>query len=581
MFQGLFKKTKYITVSSHDLGDIKKEELVKEEQKPNIPNGMWVKCKKCGQIIYTRDLKENHRVCGFCRCHFRLPAYQRIKDIIDDGTWQEINNNVYTLNPLNFEGYEEKISELRKNTGLREAVVTGIGKINGEKTLLCVMDSRFLMGSMGSVVGEKITRTIEKAVEESLPLIIFTASGGARMQEGMYSLMQMAKVSSALSRLKEKGLLYISVLTDPTTGGVTASFAMLGDIILSEPGALIGFAGKRVIEQTIKEKLPEEFQTAEFLLEHGFIDKIVERKNLKDTLYSILRIHSKKEKSNDLYIKEKKTNEGVEIVDKLSPWQKVNMVRNSSRPTSLDYIDKIFDYFVELHGDRYFGDDQCIIGGIGFLQEVPVTVIAQQKGKDLKDNIKRNFGMPNPEGYRKALRLMKQAERFNRPIVCFIDTPGAYCGVGAEERGQGEAIARNLIEMSNIKVPVISIVIGEGGSGGALALTVADKIWMLQNSIYSILSPEGFASILWKDAKRAEEASDIMKITSKDLLDFRIIDKMIGEPKGDASESIEIIINTIKEELIKSFIELRKLSLEELLDNRYKKYRNIGVYGLD
>ncbi|WP_315117124.1 acetyl-CoA carboxylase carboxyltransferase subunit alpha [uncultured Clostridium sp.] len=580
MFQGLFKKTKYITVSSHNLEDMEKKELVKEEQKPNIPNGMWAKCKKCGQIIYTRDLKESYRVCGFCKYHFRLPAYQRIKDIVDNGTWQEINNNVYTLNPLNFEGYEEKISEMRKNTGLREAVVTGIGNINGEKTLLCVMDSRFLMGSMGSVVGEKITRAIEKAMEEKLPLIIFTASGGARMQEGMYSLMQMAKVSSALSRFKEKGLLYVSVLTDPTTGGVTASFAMLGDIILSEPGALIGFAGKRVIEQTIKEKLPEEFQTAEFLLKNGFIDKIVERENLKDTLYSILRMHSK-EKSDNLYTKMKKTNEEVEIVDKLTPWQKVNMVRSSSRPTSLDYIDKIFDSFIELHGDRYFGDDQCIIGGIGFLEEIPVTIIAQQKGKDLKDNIKRNFGMPNPEGYRKALRLMKQAERFNRPIVCFVDTPGAYCGVGAEERGQGEAIARNLIEMSNIKVPIISIVIGEGGSGGALALTVADKIWMLQNSIYSVLSPEGFASILWKDAKRAEEASDIMKITSKDLLDFGIIDKMIGEPKGDASKNIEIIINTIKEDLIKSFIELRKLSLETLLDNRYKKYRNIGVYGSD
>lgn len=579
MFQGLFKKTKYITVSSHNLEYMEKKELVKEEQKPNIPNGMWAKCKKCGQIIYTRDLKESYRVCGFCKYHFRLPAYQRIKDIVDNGTWQEINNNIYTLNPLNFEGYEEKISEMRKNTGLKEAVVTGIGNINGEKTLLCVMDSRFLMGSMGSVVGEKITRAVEKAMEEKLPLIIFTASGGARMQEGMYSLMQMAKVSSALSRFKEKGLLYISVLTDPTTGGVTASFAMLGDIILSEPGALIGFAGKRVIEQTIKEKLPEEFQTAEFLLENGFIDKIVERENLKDTLYSILRMHSK-EKSDNLYTKMKKTNE-VETVDKLTPWQKVNMVRSSSRPTSLDYIDKIFDSFIELHGDRYFGDDQCIIGGIGFLEEIPVTIIAQQKGKDLKDNIKRNFGMPNPEGYRKALRLMKQAERFNRPIVCFVDTPGAYCGVGAEERGQGEAIARNLIEMSNIKVPVISIVIGEGGSGGALALTIADKIWMLQNSIYSILSPEGFASILWKDAKRAEEASDMMKITSKDLLDFGIIDKIIGEPKGDASKNIEIIINTIKEDLIKSFIELRKLSLETLLDNRYKKYRNIGVYGLD
>lgn len=572
MFQGLFKKTKYITVSSQNL------EEVKEEPKPIIPDGMWVKCKKCGQIIYTKDLKENYRVCGFCKCHFRLPAYQRIRDIIDEGTWIEINNDINTLNPLDFQGYEEKVDEVIKSTNLKEAVITGTGSIKGEKTVICVMDSRFLMGSMGSVVGEKITRAIEKAMEERLPIIIFTASGGARMQEGMYSLMQMAKVSAALGKLKEKGLLYISVLTDPTTGGVTASFAMLGDIILAEPGALIGFAGKRVIEQTIKEKLPDEFQTAEFLLKHGFVDKIVERKDLKNTLCNILKIHSGKNHLNENTIdiniyKEEKSE------DRLNPWQKISMIRSSSRPNALDYIERIFTSFIELHGDRYFGDDECIVGGIGLLEGTPVTIIAQQKGKDLKDNIRRNFGMPSPEGYRKALRLMKEAERFNRPVICFVDTPGAYCGVGAEERGQGEAIARNLIEMAGLKVPVISIVIGEGGSGGALALTVADKIWMLQNSIYSILSPEGFASILWKDAKRAEEASSIMKITAQDLLQFGIIDKVINEPKGDASKSLDLLAEIIKANLIKEFCILNELSIDNLLDNRYNKYRNIGLYG--
>ena len=577
MFQGLFKKTKYITVSSQNLNDTKEQEVVKEEQKPNIPDGMWVKCKKCGQIIYTKDLKENYRVCGFCKHHFRVSAYARVRDIIDEGTWEEINSDLVTLNPLDFAGYEEKVDELIKNTSLKEAVVTGIGNIKGEKTVLCVMDSRFLMGSMGSVVGEKITRAVEKAAAESLPIIIFTASGGARMQEGIYSLMQMAKVSAALQKLKEKGLLYITVLTDPTTGGVTASFAMLGDIIISEPGALIGFAGKRVIEQTIKEKLPDEFQTAEFLLKHGFVDKIVERKDLKDTLYTILNMHSRKGyKVIDSLNSYRSENNS----DTLTPWQKVSMVRSSSRPNALNYIEKIFDSFIELHGDRYFGDDECIVGGIGLLEGNPVTIIAQQKGKDLQDNIKRNFGMPHPEGYRKALRLMKQAEKFNRPIVCFVDTPGAYCGVGAEERGQGEAIARNLMEMAGLKVPVISIVIGEGGSGGALALTVADKIWMLQNSIYSILSPEGFASILWKDAKRAEEASSIMKITAQDLLRFGIIDKVIDEPKGDASKDLDLLIKIIKLGLIKEFSELNQLSVEELLDNRYDKYRNIGLYGV-
>ena len=460
-------------------------------------------------------------------------------------------------------------------------MVTGIGEVNGEKTVLCIMDSRFLMGSMGSVVGEKITRAIEKAIEEKLPLIIFTASGGARMQEGMYSLMQMAKVSAALSRLNEKGLLYVSVLTDPTTGGVTASFAMLGDIILSEPGALVGFAGKRVIEQTIKQKLPDGFQSAEFLLKHGFIDKIVQRKELKSTLGLILKLHKKKDfieteaNCNDI---ENKEEVNKPMKPSLSPWGKVNMVRKMNRPTSLDYIDKIFDSFIELHGDRYFGDDSCIIGGLAFLNGAAITVIGQQRGRNLKENISRNFGMPNPEGYRKALRLMKQAEKFNRPVICFVDTPGAYCGVGAEERGQGEAIAKNLMEMAALKTPIISIVIGEGESGGALALAVADNVWMLENSIYSVLSVEGFASILWKDASRAEEAASMLKITAQDLKRFGIIDKVLKEPSGDASKDIEKMSIEIKGNLIETLCNLNKMSMDELLDNRYNKFRRIGVY---
>ena len=249
-----------------------------------------------------------------------------------------------------------------------------------------------------------------------------------------------------------------------------------------------------------------------------------------------------------------------------------------NRPTSLDYIDKIFDSFIELHGDRYFGDDSCIIGGLAFLNGAAVTVIGQQRGRNLKENISRNFGMPNPEGYRKALRLMKQAEKFNRPVICFVDTPGAYCGVGAEERGQGEAIAKNLMEMAALKTPIISIVIGEGESGGALALAVADNVWMLENSIYSVLSVEGFASILWKDASRAEEAASMLKITAQDLKRFGIIDKVLKEPSGDASKDIEKMSIEIKGNLIETLCNLNKMSMDELLDNRYNKFRRIGVY---
>lgn len=272
---------------------IKKRETksVRPSNKVDIQVGQWVKCDKCKEIIYKENLKENNSVCPLCGHYFRVSSKRRIEQIIDEGTFEEFDLNIDTVNPLGLEDYEKKIHVLREKVGVDEAVKCGIGEINSEKVVLCVMDSNFLMGSMGSVVGEKITYSIEKAIELKLPLIIFSASGGARMQEGIISLMQMAKTTEALSKLDDVGLLYISVLTDPTYGGVTASFAMLGDIILAEPGAMIGFAGPRVIEQTIGESLPDGFQTSEFLLEHGFVDKIVERKNLKDTLHQIIILH--------------------------------------------------------------------------------------------------------------------------------------------------------------------------------------------------------------------------------------------------------------------------------------------------
>ena len=271
---------------------IKKRETknIRPSNKVDIPIGKWVKCDKCKEIIYKENLKENNSICPLCGHYFRVSSKRRIEQIIDEGTFEEFDLNIDTVNPLGLEDYEKKLHSLREKVGVDEAVKCGIGEINSTKVVICVMDSNFLMGSMGSVVGEKITYSIEKAIELKLPLIIFCASGGARMQEGIISLMQMAKTTEALSKLDEAGLLYISVLTDPTYGGVTASFAMLGDIILAEPGSMIGFAGPRVIEQTIGQSLPEGFQTAEFLLEHGFIDKIVERKDLKNTLHKIIEL---------------------------------------------------------------------------------------------------------------------------------------------------------------------------------------------------------------------------------------------------------------------------------------------------
>ncbi len=257
----------------------------------------------------------------------------------------------------------------------------------------------------------------------------------------------------------------------------------------------------------------------------------------------------------------------------MNAWERVQKARRMDRPTSIDYINNIFEEFIELHGDRLYEDDSAIIGGIGRLGELNVTIIAQEKGKNTKDKLKRNFAMPNPEGYRKSLRLMKQAEKFNRPVICLVDTPGAYPGIGAEERGQGEAIAKNLLEMSKLKVPIISIIIGEGGSGGALALAVADEVWMLENAIYSILSPEGYASILYKDSSRAAEIADEMKLTASDLLQLNVIDKIINEPLDGAHESFEEIAGNIKKELIAQLKKLKEKEISELLESRYERFR--------
>ncbi len=272
---------------------IKKRENAEEEDIPrgDIPIGKWVKCDKCKEIIYKETLHQNYSVCPNCDNHFRLSSRRRVAQIIDEGTFLEFDLNLKDSNPLNLDEYTKKLEVLRDKTGIDEAVKCGTGKINGEDVVLCVMDSNFFMGSMGRIVGEKITYSIEKAIELKLPIIIFCVSGGARMQEGMVSLMQMAKTSAAIAKLNEAGLLYISVLTDPTYGGVTASFAMLGDIILAEPNAMIGFAGPRVIKQTIGQDLPEGFQTSEFLLEQGFVDKVVHRSEMKDTLYKLILLN--------------------------------------------------------------------------------------------------------------------------------------------------------------------------------------------------------------------------------------------------------------------------------------------------
>mgnify|MGYP004464368241 FL=1 len=569
----MFKKT---------VMDIRGEE---RENTPEVPDNLMRKCNACKAAVFVDEVKQNHYICPHCGNYFHMPAYRRIKMIADRKSFVEWDAEMEEQNPLQYRGYEEKLRSLQEKTGLNEAVVTGKCTIKGISVALGVCDCRFMMSSMGEVVGEKITRVFERATEEKLPVILYICSGGARMQEGLVSLMQMAKTSMALRKHSDAGLLYVPVLTDPTTGGVTASFAMLGDIILAEPKALIGFAGPRVIEQTIGQKLPKGFQRAEFLLEHGFIDKIVERDDQRIVLADILKLHENKGENSstskvaEAHISDKSNGNTVwpEFTPSgdFTPWEHVQLARAKTRPTGKDYIEALFDDFIEFHGDRHCGDDAAVIGGVAFFHGQPVTVLAQEKGEGTKENIARNFGMVSPEGYWKSLRLMQQAEKFHRPVICLVDTPGAFCGLEAEERGQGEAIAKNLYTLAGLTVPVLSIVIGEGGSGGALAFAVSDEVWMLEHSVYSILSPEGFASILWKDSKKAKEAAAVMKLTAEDLCEMGMIEHVIPETEPVNRENMADVAGCLENGIADFLEKYSGKEPEELLEHRYQRFRKM------
>lgn len=536
-------------------------------------------CNKCGRDYEKRYLKNHKYICPNCSGYIRIPARDRVEMISDKNSFVELFEEVRLDENKLSADYLEKLLLAREKAGISEAVLAGEAKVLGEQIMLVVCDSYFMMGSMGYVVGERITLAIEYATNHNLPLFVFCCSGGARMQEGLKSLMQMEKTSMALAKHADKGLFFSSILTDPTTGGVTASFAMLGDVIMAEKGATIGFTGKRVIKQTIGEELPNGFQSAEFQCEHGMVDGVVERNRIRK-MVQFLAITNKKINRNVVFDSKAKYDfdelNSIGVLDEKNTstvWEKVQMNRKVEALQPLDYVKGIFDIFVELKGDRCFGDDSAIAGGIAMLGNQPVTVIATRRGKSASEIVLNNFGMPSPEGYRKALRLMKQAEKFGRPIVTFINTAGAYPGKEAEERGQGEAIARNLFEMSRLNVPVLAIIVGEACSGGALALAVANEVWMLDSATYSILSPEGYASIVWKDSSRAAEAAEMMDITADSLWKEDLIDRVIRSEENNRLGRNEVTFELLRQGII-DFI--KKMSIkkpEEIREDRERRFR--------
>ncbi len=600
----------------------------------------WVKCKACSATIHKSDYTSNLNVCPECNFHGVFPINERISLLTDSGSFQEIDADISPEDPLKFNDgrpYSEIVVHAQKRTGFKEAILTGIAEIEGVRVAIAVMNFHFLGGSMGTVVGEKFTRLVEKAIAEKIPMISVSSSGGARMHEGILSLMQMAKTSIALEKLDEAKLPYFSILTDPTYGGVSASFATLGDLLIAEPGARIGFAGRRVIEETVREKLPADFQTAEYLLEHGQIDLIVERSEMKSTLARLLKIHGfspvnfkvsdtvtakllnnqssalagtveqpKKEIPLEFEKPLHKIQEEIKALEKritspedraqieqlkeqykkveqstfsnLSAIDITRIARHPNRPNCEDYLNMICgkSKWIELHGDRAGSDDEAILTAMFEIDGIACIAVGTRKGRSIKENQKRNFGMPQPEGYRKAKRAFEYANKFGLPIVTFIDTPGAYPGLSAEANGQSIAIAENLKALAKLRVPVLAIITGEGGSGGALAIGVANKVLMLENSVYSVISPEGCAAILWRTRDKAPEAAEALKMTAKDLKELNVIEEVLAEPMGGAHRDWANTAETVQEAILRNLRELMKLAPEKLYEARVEKFYAYG-----
>jgi acetyl-CoA carboxylase carboxyl transferase subunit beta len=551
--------------------------------KTRIPDGVqWTKCPSCDAFLYLKRLERNLRVCPDCKYHFRLSAADRLTQLLDGGVFHEHGLDVETVDFLRFtdsKAYLTRLEQARAKTGRREAVSYGTGTIGGFPVIVAAMDFAFMGGSMGGAVGEAITRAAEEAYETRTPLVIVSASGGARMQEGCVSLMQLAKTSQAFGRLKDAGVLSICLLTDPTFGGVTASYAMLGDILIAEPGALIGFAGPQIIEQTIRQKLPVGFQTSEFLLTHGMLDFIAPRENLRQILTKVLRMHADPGKAQiEPAAGAPMITDHTELADRPA-WDVVRLARDIGRPTIMEYAGFICDDFQQLQGDRLYAENSSIVGGLASLGGRTVMLIGHQKGHTTTDLVANNFGMPEPEGYRKALRLMQYAARFGIPIITLVDTPGAFPGLGAEERGQAMAVAQGIMEMTRLPVPIVTVVTGEGGSGGALALASGDRVLMLENSYYSVISPEGCSVILWNSAAVAPQAAEALRVRAPDLLQLKVVDGVVPEPEGGAHLDPVTTAANLKQALVTCLNDLMSRTPQVLLEERYERFRLFGTPG--
>ncbi|MFP5284020.1 MAG: acetyl-CoA carboxylase carboxyl transferase subunit alpha [Actinomycetes bacterium] len=554
------------------------------------PRADWTTCPGCGWLLYHKRLARNLLVCPECDHHLRMTARERIDLLVDPDSFDEVEFPPLPPDPLDFvdlRGYGDRLTEAVARSGESEAVVVGSALLGGHDVVLAVTDFGFLGGSMGLEVGRRISEAADLASGGRVPLVVVCASGGARMQEGVFSLLQMARTATAVARLREAGVLSICVLTDPTYGGVSASFATLGSVVVAERGAHVGFAGPRVVQETIRAALPDGFQTAEFLLAHGLVDRVESRADLRPMLVGLVSAHTRRTPGESGAVVElPRTSRrlralgrgsGAPAAEPPDAWDTVQAARKIDRPTTLDYLGLVFDDFWELHGDRVHADDPAVVGGVATLDGRAVVVIGQQKGHALPELVAHNFGMPHPEGYRKAVRLMEHAEAFGMPVVTLVDTPGAHPGPEAEERGQSLAIADAISRSARLRVPVVAVITGEGGSGGALALSTSDRLLVLENAFLSVISPEGCAAILWRTASSAPAAARALRLGAAHLLEAGIATGVVPEPEGGASADPLGCAATLRAALAHELRELAGTPAEELLTAREERFARLGT----
>lgn len=549
---------------------------------------MWIKCESCGRLVYYKDYKDNLYICPRCGRAFIMTPKQRFDLLFDNNDWTRLNLPTVSDDPLNFVdrmSYKDRLVEARSDTGVHDAVVSADGVLGGVPTTICVLNGDFMMGSMGRAAGDGIIASMEHAIESRRPFVMVVASGGARMQENILSLMQMARTTVAVNRLHANGIPYIVLLTDPTYGGVTASFAMLGDVHIAESGARIGFAGRRVIEQNIREKLPSNFQTAEYLYEHGMVDMVVARDELHDALARVLAVLTKQPREPKPINVSTPLNDNKKVrgMGETDAYDKVLLARNENRPHFLDYINGIVDDWTYLAGDRLYAEDPAMGSGIGYWRGIPAVIIGQEQGRTIETRQKHRFGMANPDGYRKAQRMMRLAEKFNLPLISLFDTAGAFAGREGEERGQSQAVAMSMSVGLSIKTPYVAVNVGQGGSGGAIAIGTADRVLMMENAIYSVIAPESCASILWKDNKFKAVAAQAMKLTARDMANLNVIDGIIDEPAGGAHTDWQTTMELLSSAVTDNIRELQEIPVAELPARRAEKFlamtRDVEIYG--